>query len=367
MWIPSDAGTLEKLINDRSVEESTILDFKGELPPNSRELAKDVASMANDGGVLVFGVGEDDSGAPTILSPFQLEGAAERISSMIRSSLAEPPVVEVKTLPRKDSPDIGYLLVIVPASPRAPHMVVVKGDNRYYGRGPKGNIPLTEGEVARLYQRRQVWESDRGTHLDLVIRDLDLGAKADFGFLYMYSRPAAASSSFLGVLGDREEQRSVISQLISEAASSKVHPHQFSPDLQNGYIGPISAGWKVRTGGERIGNDTTNVLDVEVRFDGELRLVMGRAAAMFEQNRFALFEVGLVRIATRFLVLAGRLYQKLGYFGAVDVGLAVTGISGATAFGAIKGTLDIQRSSINLRTARLHDLCPLSWKVIPFL
>jgi len=45
--------------------------------------------------------------------------------------------------------------VIVPQSARAPHMVIVKGDNRYYGRDARGNRVLNEGDVARLYERRQ--------------------------------------------------------------------------------------------------------------------------------------------------------------------------------------------------------------------
>jgi hypothetical protein len=50
---------------------------------------------------------------------------------------------------------LGYLVVIIPASPRAPHMVTLEGENRYYGRGATGNRILNQGDVARLYQRRE--------------------------------------------------------------------------------------------------------------------------------------------------------------------------------------------------------------------
>jgi hypothetical protein len=50
-------------------------------------------------------------------------------------------------------------------------MVTVGGDNRYYGRGATGNMRLSEGDVARLYERRQRWEIDREDMLDEVIPD----------------------------------------------------------------------------------------------------------------------------------------------------------------------------------------------------
>jgi hypothetical protein len=41
--------------------------------------------------------------------------------------------------------------------------------NRYYGRSAKDNVPLTEGEIARLYERRRSWELNRETLLDGAI------------------------------------------------------------------------------------------------------------------------------------------------------------------------------------------------------
>jgi hypothetical protein len=337
MWIPNDSEELERLIKDRVLEESANLDFKSELPSSSKELAKDVAAMANDGGTLVFGVGEDSSGHPTVLLPFRLAGAAERISSIIQSALAEPPTVEIKTLASQQDPEIGYLAVVVPASPRAPHMVIVKGDNRFYGRAAKGNMPLSEGEVARLYQRRQQWEQNREAHLSQVVTELALEPSPDHGFLYMFARPVAPSPNRLAALGDRHDQRNGLYQMIADVAGEAVYPHRFSPGFSGGNFKPIAAGWRVLMTGERSGSDPhQNTLELEVHFNGELRLVLGRAAQLLN-GQLVLFEVGLAETVVRFLTLAGRLYRKLGYFGAVDIGLAVTGISGAVAYGVLRG------------------------------
>ena len=92
--------------------------------------------------------------------PFELAGVRKRIDQIVRSTISEPPAIEVYTIPTDDDPSLGYLVVHVPASSRAPHMVTVGKEHRYYGRGATGNVLLTEGEVAPLYKRRQRWEVD---------------------------------------------------------------------------------------------------------------------------------------------------------------------------------------------------------------
>src|ERR1700674_867925 len=117
MWIPIDADELERVVTSKSLNETSTLKSKRQLP-SSLDLAKDVAAMANDGGVLIIGVAEDSEKLPTILAPLVLRGAAERISSIIRSALSEPPVFSIKELPKAGGPTEGYIAIIVPASPR---------------------------------------------------------------------------------------------------------------------------------------------------------------------------------------------------------------------------------------------------------
>src|SRR5207237_15465 len=47
----------------------------------------------------------------------------------------------------------GYLVIRVPASPRAPHMA----GGRYWGRGDKTKHPLSNAEVERLMAQRARW------------------------------------------------------------------------------------------------------------------------------------------------------------------------------------------------------------------
>jgi hypothetical protein len=68
-------------------------DAKATLPAKgkSKDLAIDVAAMANDGGTLLYGVGEDEQRRPTDPKPFELTGAKERVDQIVRTSISEPP------------------------------------------------------------------------------------------------------------------------------------------------------------------------------------------------------------------------------------------------------------------------------------
>ena len=77
--------------------------------------------MGPDGGVLVYGLGEDEHKHLTELAPFKLAGAAERIAQIVQTSIAEPPYIETRPLPCDGDVARGYLAVVVPQSPRAPH------------------------------------------------------------------------------------------------------------------------------------------------------------------------------------------------------------------------------------------------------
>jgi hypothetical protein len=117
--------------------------------------------MTVDGGVLLYGLGGDDPTRPDQREPFDLTGAAERIDQVAQTGIAEPPVIEIHDIACDEQPGSGYLSVVIPASPRGRHMLTINGDNRSWGRGATGNRILSEGEVARLYARRERCEQDR--------------------------------------------------------------------------------------------------------------------------------------------------------------------------------------------------------------
>jgi predicted HTH transcriptional regulator len=75
VWIPRSEKEIESTVANRSLEETVTFDAKREIPSKSFETAKDVCALANTaGGVLLYGIGEDQHGRPTVLNPLTLQG-----------------------------------------------------------------------------------------------------------------------------------------------------------------------------------------------------------------------------------------------------------------------------------------------------
>jgi hypothetical protein len=147
MWMPRGYVDIEQAIG--SAEETTQLDFKEELG-SSQDIAKDIASMTIDGGVLVYGVKEKDAVAVGI-TPVSLAGAPERIQQIANSSVDPLPAIEVEPLRANPGDDVGIVVVVVEASPLAPHMA----NDRYPARSGTTTRYLSQSEVERLYAQRR--------------------------------------------------------------------------------------------------------------------------------------------------------------------------------------------------------------------
>jgi hypothetical protein len=89
VWIPNSEQEIIAAIEAGDLVETATFDAKKILPAKgkSKDLAIDVAAMANDGGTLLYGVGEDELGRPTIPKPFELVGAKERVDQIVRTSI----------------------------------------------------------------------------------------------------------------------------------------------------------------------------------------------------------------------------------------------------------------------------------------
>lgn len=154
MWVPRTWQEIEALIG--TAEESSVLDFKRELPtttkPANEEAAKDIAAMSVAGGLIIYGVAEDPATlVASAICPVVLAGARERFQQIAGSRIAPGCPVELVKVASPTDPSKGVVVVAVPASAFAPHMVGV----RYPVRRGTVTECLSEPEVARLYARRQ--------------------------------------------------------------------------------------------------------------------------------------------------------------------------------------------------------------------
>lgn len=345
VWVPRSAPEIEDAAQAGSLVEGPSFDAKADLPParKNADVAKDVAAMATDGGVLLYGVGEDEHGNPTQPEPILLAGAPERVAQIVSTAITEVPFIDVRTFQRADDPTSGYLVVIVPQSARAPHMVVVGGDHRYYGRDAKGNRVLSEADVARLYERRQRWGVDREQVLVEVLRSAPVMPVAGRGYVHAFTRPAAQDPGIFERAIEAFGGSSSAHQRLLNTVNAAELRGTYGPSLE-------SASYWRRHGGDmwRLSNygpddlahvnaapdterDPTNIVVIDLNLDGRGQLFCGRATdSMIDapDHRYVI-EVVIAGNVEVFFKAMGDVYEAANYHGAVDVGLALTGLVGA--------------------------------------
>ena len=137
-WGPRTEAELQTAIDQGLVRESHVFDVKKQPPPpeKNRDIAIDLANFAVDGGRILYGVHQPNFSGPTTLAPFDVSGLSERLDQIALGGSIDPPLrIRCVDIPSDTNPGRGYLLVVVPRSPQAPHMV----DGRYRYRSDRTN------------------------------------------------------------------------------------------------------------------------------------------------------------------------------------------------------------------------------------
>jgi hypothetical protein len=340
MWKPADIDQFEAAVESGMLEERHDFDAKRQLPSNNKELAKDLAAMSTDGGSLIYGVGEDDNGQPRLLAAIELDGAGERIDQVAEQSISGSLRVEFVHLRRPDQPGTGYLMVVIPASPEAPHQVTVGEDRRFYRRSDTGNRKLSEPEVARLYERRAAHGRDRDDQLDEWIASAPAPGHGDsrVGFLHAFAAPALPDDELWDRAVKARGEEQVLLKELRDAAASASLARWGGVDLTS------PANW-TRRGAETWSLERPELepgrtvprpaIRADLSMDGRAYLLQGDAAGMEQRHPgeplFVLYGRGIALTLAQFMALAGALYEAGGLYGPVDVGMAVTGIEGAVS------------------------------------
>ena len=151
MRLPDRPETLHAL-KDRialgELRESRNVEFKRDFPAN-RVLAKQVAAFAAEGGVLVVGVAETESGLQ--MAPVDCSGLRERVEQVARD-IPNPPVQVASHFLEAETPGSGVLWIEIAASPAMLHQV----EGTYYERGDTQTRPMRDSDVAdRMGLRRE--------------------------------------------------------------------------------------------------------------------------------------------------------------------------------------------------------------------
>lgn len=138
--------------------ERSWIDFKRRLYPEngdaaardkvSQELARDMASMAERGGYLVYGVKEDKARHTFTVDEMPLPvGLHETVDAVARDRITPPLTVVPTLVPNPGTGNTeGFLVVEIPESADSPHMT----DFTYWGRSETGRVRLGDDQVERL-------------------------------------------------------------------------------------------------------------------------------------------------------------------------------------------------------------------------
>jgi hypothetical protein len=322
---------VEIAINNGLVEENHFLDLKRELRSGSsanRDIAKDIAAFAIDGGLILIGV---DEGPPVSVTAVSLSGLAERVEQIGLMAVSEPVSVSTNLLRTTNDPESGVLAVSVPASPRAPHMV----DGRYYARGDKTNIVLSDQEVFRHHQRRVETRSDLVADAVLI---LERTAPEQDSLLAVVAGPLSSTTDFLESLSARPDWNGEVRELVASAVTNR--QHAYTPSLAV----PLGArrrpnGVALTTSGEPIGSGQNRTAEVTFSESGQIVLISERVAltrgfpAVSPQppDVKAILDaliVGNVELVVR---LTAQVAKKYGYYGAWQIAVAATGLDNATS------------------------------------
>ena len=135
--------------------ESTTLEFKRDLPGSGdeakREFLADISALANtSGGDLLYGVAEENGCASAItgIGTQDTDGELLRLSNILNSGL-EPRIRYTPLIIQCAEETV--LVLRVEKSWNAPHRVVFKSYDRFFGRNAAGKYPLDVQQLRRAF------------------------------------------------------------------------------------------------------------------------------------------------------------------------------------------------------------------------
>ncbi|MGW1871469.1 AlbA family DNA-binding domain-containing protein [Streptomyces mauvecolor] len=340
-WTPKTEADLRAAIDGGLIDESNHLDVKKELVTkgDNKELARDLSSFAVDGGTLVVGIGEDKPNRLFTLEPQLLDGLAEKVDSVARS-IPDPPFnVVTEAIPTEADNTLGYLLVHVPASPQAPHMV----DGRYYGRNDKTKHVLTDAEVARLHERRRTAEHDALTLLQQEIDQDPLRDIGDQSHLFLVAQPLAGRRDMLLELTSAPQWNQRLGELIQRAYTpaldTVLNGLDANPTLLDAGSGYRRAGGIARAT-NNLGEGRVHVpaagsyreedaIELQLFEGGGLRLYSSRfSAAIGDPREQVILDSAAASLTRRFLALVLDVAQQSGYRGNWALAFGATRLRG---------------------------------------
>lgn len=152
-----------EILEEENVAEGLYVEYK-RVFPDSRDIAKSIASFANTyGGYFFIGIADEDV---TNIAQSQIgvntndqPQPKEDIRNIARDHLNPTPDFTTRAIQHTDNTDYVILILEVPESQKAPH---VQRDGKIYVRNGEASNPIEpvtdRWSIDRLYERRKEWQ-----------------------------------------------------------------------------------------------------------------------------------------------------------------------------------------------------------------
>jgi hypothetical protein len=276
---------------------------------------------------LLYGVSEREGALSA--KPFALAGESERIEQIAVHRLDPPLAVRVFEIPTKSDLKLGYLLVQVPPSPEAPHMV----EGQYWARAERTKYRMSDAEVVRIHRSRDVAEDRVADALEEERArnpQPDPGGRAMLVAIPLNGRRNLARNFVRG-----EQMRVIeLSRSAEQGLPASLRFVRTSPpSLTNYEVRAVGlAGTDLRGAGRTVGaaDEGHYATDIEVSESGEIRIlasgVVQHLGLPNGVSRPAIFESVLIAWVHRLIAWAATLADEFGYTGAWGFGVTAAGL-----------------------------------------
>jgi hypothetical protein len=327
-FVPTTATELVEAVRSGVLVEGTNLDFKATLENGEKanaRLAIDLAAFALQGGLIVIGVAEDAQTRRPECRPVPLAGRKEQVSQ-VGVSRVDPPVATIARELPTDELGNGYVVIMIPPSPDAPHQT----DGKYRGRSDTTNYVLADADVRRVHAERHRLGRDIGQELErAVLRDPTPPDLRQHAHLFVVARPVVST----GPTMLQERLGGAWPDWIMEHLVRGPQLNRFSPDLPNSVVRVQRRpdGWAAVSSHFTEMRDLDDgaredqLLELEVDEDGAVRLFCGRASdsSSTSSDRWV-FEALIAGLTWRAIRAAAFIADEAVYFGNWDVGVALS-------------------------------------------
>jgi hypothetical protein len=292
-------------------------------------------------------VDEDKPSGTFALAPHPLDGLVEKLDQIVATLIDPPLTIGLTDIPSDNNPRSGYVLATIPPSPLAPHMV----DGRYYARGERSKRALSDAEVLRLHADRRSLDDQVERLLDEeVARDPIPHDQRQLGHLYLVAQPIKASRRLAHSLVRGNNIQEIFelvhnadsaSPLVSEGITTIPPQPRDTTQRMNRAHGVALSSYGIAPGRSLApsenGRDPDDgyLLDIELRADGGIRVLVGRMTMPLPSGAGSSQIVldGLaVAYARHIVAWANAISARTGWHGSWMLGLHADGLRGLESY-----------------------------------